>query len=138
LVFGGEQERGLRAGTENIAGIVSAGYAIEESVRVMADEAKRLSTMVKDTVEGIKEKIPSARVNGDSNCRLPGMVNLGFDGVSGESMMHLLDLKGICVSTSSACTSGKDEPSHVLLALGQTEQQAKSAIRISYGKDVSA
>jgi cysteine desulfurase len=78
LVFGGEQERGLRAGTENIAGIVSAGYAIEESVRVMADEAKRLSTMVKDTVEGIKEKIPSARVNGDSNCRLPGMVNLGL------------------------------------------------------------
>lgn len=135
LVFGGEQERGLRAGTENVAGIVSAGYSIEESVRVMADEAKRLSAMVKDTVEGIKEKIPSARVNADSNCRLPGMVNLGFDGVSGESLMHLLDLRGICVSTSSACTSGKDEPSHVLLAMGQTEQQAKSAIRISYGKD---
>lgn len=134
LVFGGEQERGLRAGTENVAGIVSAGYAIKESVGVMADEAKRLSTMIKDTVKGIKGKIPSVRVNGDSNYRLPGTVNLGFDGVSGESLMHLLDLKGICVSTSSACTSGKDEPSHVLLALGQTEQQAKSAIRISYGR----
>lgn len=135
LVFGGEQERGLRAGTENVAGIVSAGYAIEESVSVMSEESKRLSAMVKATVDGIKERIPSVRVNGDSDYRLPGTINLGFDGVSGEALMNLLDLKGICVSTSSACTSGKDEPSHVLLALGQTEQQAKSAIRISYGKD---
>ena len=134
LVFGGEQEHGLRAGTENVAGIVAAGYAIEESVNEMADTAKRLKAMVEDTVNGIKEKIPSVRVNGDSECRLPGTVNLCFDGVSGESLMHLLDLKGVCLSTSSACTSGKDEPSHVLLALGLTEQQAKSAIRISYGK----
>lgn len=134
LVFGGEQERGLRGGTENVAGIVAAGYAIEESVGEMADTAKRLKAMVEDTVNGIKEIIPSVRVNGDSECRLPGMVNLCFDGVSGESLMHLLDLKGVCLSTSSACTSGKDEPSHVLLALGLTEQQAKSAIRISYGK----
>lgn len=134
LIFGGEQENGLRAGTENVAGIVSAGYAIEESINVMAMEAERLSAMVKETVKRIKSKIPSVRVNGDNACRLPGTVNLGFDGVSGESLMHLLDLKGICVSTSSACTSGKDEPSHVLLALGQTEQQAKSAIRISYGR----
>jgi cysteine desulfurase len=134
LVFGGEQERGLRAGTENVAGIVAAGYAIEESVGEIADTSKRLKAMVEDTVNGIKETIPSVRVNGDSECRLPGMVNLCFDGVSGESLMHLLDLKGICVSTSSACTSGKDDPSHVLLAFGLTEQQAKSAIRISYGK----
>ncbi|MGV8058737.1 MAG: cysteine desulfurase family protein [Smithellaceae bacterium] len=134
LVLGGGQEHGLRAGTENVAGIVAAGYAIEESVNEMADTAKRLKAMVKDTVNSIKEKIPSVRVNGDSECRLPGTVNLCFDGVSGESLMHLLDLKGICLSTSSACTSGKDEPSHVLLALGLTEQQAKSAIRISYGK----
>lgn len=134
LVFGGEQEHGLRAGTENVAGIVAAGYAIEESVGEIVDTAKRLKAMVEDTVNGIKEIIPSVRVNGDSECRLPGTVNLCFDGVSGESLMHLLDLKGVCVSTSSACTSGKDEPSHVLLALGLTEQQAKSAIRISYGK----
>ena len=134
LVFGGEQERGLRAGTENVAGIVAAGYAIEESVVEIADTSKRLKAMVEDTVDGIKETIPSVKVNGDSECRLPGTVNLCFDGVSGESLMHLLDLKGVCVSTSSACTSGKDEPSHVLLALGLTQQQAKSAIRISYGK----
>ena len=131
---GGSQEFGVRAGTENVAGIVSAGYAIEESISLMADEAKRLRKMVEDTVDGIKEKIPSVRVNGDSIYRLPGTVNLGFDGVSGEALMNLLDLKGICVSTSSACTSGKDEPSHVLLALGLSEQQAKSAIRISYGR----
>ncbi len=134
LVFGGKQEHGLRAGTENVAGIVAAGYAIEESVSEMADTAKRLKAMVEDTVIGIKERIPFVRVNGDSECRLPGTVNLCFDGVSGESLMHLLDMKGVCLSTSSACTSGKDEPSHVLLALGLTEQQAKSAIRISYGK----
>jgi len=134
LVFGGEQERGLRAGTENVAGIVAAGYAIEESVGEIADTSKRLRAMVEDTVNRIKETKPFVRVNGDSECRLPGTVNLCFDCVSGESLMHLLDLKGVCVSTSSACTSGKDEPSHVLLALGLTEQQAKSAIRISYGK----
>lgn len=134
VIFGGEQEHGLRAGTENVAGIVSAGYAIEESINMMSSEAERLSAMVMETVNGIKEKIPSVRVNGDNIDRLPGTVNLGFDGVAGDSLLHLLDLKGICVSTSSACTSGKDNASHVLLALGLTEQQAKSAIRISYGR----
>lgn len=134
LVFGGEQEHGLRAGTENVVGIASAGCAIEESINVLAEEAKRLSAMVKDTVGSIIERIPSVRINGDSDYHLPGTLNLGFDGVSGESLMHLLDLKGVCVSTSSACASGKNEPSHVLLALGLTEQQAKSAIRISYGR----
>lgn len=134
LVFGGEQERGLRAGTENVAGIVSAGYAIEESVAEMPATSKRLKEMVKATVKGIKEAIPSVRVNGDTENHLPGMINLGFDGVSGESLMHLLDLRGIFVSTSSACTSGMGKPSHVLLALGLSEQQAKSAIRISYGR----
>lgn len=137
LVFGGGQERELRAGTENVAGIVSAGYAIEESVSEMATLSKRLKAMVEATVKGIQEKISSVRVNGSTANRLPGTVNLGFDGVSGESLMHLLDLKGIYVSTSSACTSGKTEPSHVLLALGLSEQQAKSAIRISYGRNNS-
>ncbi len=134
LVFGGEQERGLRAGTENVPGIVAAGYAIEERVCELSDTTKRLKAMVEDTVNGIKETIPSLKINGDSEYRLPGTVNLCFEGVSGESLMHLLDLKGICISTSSACSSGKDRPSHVLLALGLTEKQAKSAIRISYGK----
>lgn len=134
LVFGGEQERGFRAGTENVAGIVALGYAIEECVAEMQSTASRLKTMVDSTVKGIQMRIPSVRVNGDTEKRLPGTVNLRFDGVSGESLMNLLDLKGICVSTSSACNSGKGIPSHVLLALGLSEEQAKSAIRISYGR----
>ena len=134
LVFGGEQERGFRGGTENIAGIVAMGYALEESVAEMQSMASRLKTLVDSTVKGIQKTIPSVRVNGDTEKRLPGTVNLRFDGVSGESLMNLLDLKGVCVSTSSACNSGKGNPSHVLLALGLSEEQAKSAIRISYGR----
>jgi cysteine desulfurase len=133
-IFGGEQEHGLRAGTENVAGIVSMGFALEESVNEMADESKKLRSMVAETIDEIRKQIPAVRSNRNEKHCLPGIVNLGFDGVSGESLMHLLDLKGICVSTSSACNSGKNKPSHVLLALGQSERQAKSAIRISYGK----
>jgi cysteine desulfurase len=134
LIFGGEQERGVRAGTENIAGIVAAGYAITESVTDMIPMAEKLSAFVQTTICGIRAKIPNIIINGDENNRLPGMVNIVFDGVKGESLLHLLDLNGICVSTSSACSSEKDEPSHVLTALGLTEQQAESAIRISYGR----
>lgn len=135
MIYGGEQESGLRAGTENVAGIVAAGYAIEESVNQMSQTAERLRSMVQVTLSGIKSYISNAWLNGDSISRLPGILNLGFSGVSGESLMNLLDMKGVCVSTSSACNSGKSESSHVLLALGQTDEQAKSTIRISYGKD---
>lgn len=134
LVFGGGQEHGIRGGTENVAGIVALGYALEESVATMDDMAARLKSMVAETVSRIKERIPDLRINGDADAKLPGTINIGFNGVSGEAMMHLLDLKGICVSTSSACMSGQDIPSHVLLALEETEEQAKSAIRISYGR----
>lgn len=134
FVFGGEQEHGNRAGTENVAGIVAAGFALEESVAAMPEITKRMQKMVKLTVEGLRAKIPGVRINGDTKNRLPGIINLGIDGVSGEALMHLLDLKGICVSTGSACRTGIDQPSHVLKALGLSEKQAKSAIRISYGK----
>jgi cysteine desulfurase len=134
LIFGGEQEHGARAGTENVAGIVAAGYAIGESVNYMTAMADKLLTFVQATICGIRAKISSITINGDENNRLPGIVNIVFDGVTGESIMHLLDMKGICVSTSSACSSGNDIPSHVLMALGLTEQQAKAAIRISYGR----
>ncbi|CAA7603110.1 cysteine desulfurase [Acididesulfobacillus acetoxydans] len=134
IVFGGEQEYGLRSGTENVAGIVAAGYALEENISDMRGTANRLVTFVQATIDGIRAKVPNICVNGDPENRLPGIVNIAFENSSGESLMHLLDLKGICVSTSSACTSGKDEPSHVLMALGLSEKQAKSAIRISYGK----
>lgn len=134
LIFGGEQEHGARAGTENVAGIVATGYAISESVNDMIAMADKLSALAQATVKGIQNQIPGIIINGDDNNRLPGLVNIVFDGVTGESLMHLLDIKGICVSTSSACASGKDRHSHVLMALGLTEQQAKSAIRISYGR----
>lgn len=134
LVFGGKQEHGYRAGTENVAGIVGAGFALEESIKNMSETTDRLQTMIRETVTKVQERIPAARINGNGGLRLPGIVNFSFDGVSGEALMNFLDLKGICVSTSSACNSGKSEPSHVLIALGLNEQQAKSAIRISYGR----
>jgi cysteine desulfurase len=135
LVFGGEQEHGHRAGTENTAGIVGAGYALEESIKQMRGSETRLWAMASNTLERIREQIPDVQVNGDSEKRLPGIINLSFNGISGEALMNILDLKGICVSTGSACNSGKSKPSHVLLALGLNGQQANSAIRISYGRN---
>jgi cysteine desulfurase len=134
LIFGGEQEYGKRAGTENVAGIAALGYALEESITIMNDEQERLTALTRATVEGLKVAIPGIRINAEGGERLPGTLNVTFPDTSGEAMMHLLDLKGICVSTSSACNSSKDEPSHVLLALGLSEQEAKSSIRISYGR----
>lgn len=115
-VFGGEQEQGKRAGTENIAGIVALGYALEESVSNIVSENEKQSSLVKMTIDGLRRTIPDIQVNAEDVCRLPGTLNITFPLASGESLMHLLDLKGICVSTSSACNSGKDEPSHVLVA----------------------
>lgn len=134
LVFGGEQEKGLRAGTENVAGIVASGHAIEEHIANISATSGHLKTLVSTTIADIRSKIPNIRINGETNYCLPGVLNLGVDDITGEALMNLLALKGICVSTSSACTSGNGKPSHVLMALGLTEQQAKSAIRISYGR----
>jgi cysteine desulfurase len=134
MIFGGDQEYCLRSGTENVAGVVAAGYALEESISDMMATDEKLATFVKTTIDGIRAKVPNIYVNGDAGNSLPGIINITFENISGESLMHLLDLKGICVSTSSACTSGKDEPSHVLMALGLSAKQAKSAIRISYGR----
>jgi len=133
-IFGGDQEHGRRAGTENVAGIVALGAALNESVAYMTREQERLAFLVQATIESVKAKIPHIHFNAENAERLPGLLNLTFPGVSGESMMHLLDLKGICVSTSSACNAGKDEASHVLLALGRSEKDAKSSIRVSYGR----
>jgi len=134
IVFGGDQEYGKRAGTENVAGIVALGHALEESIANMESEYKKKKWLVQETISLLKNVIPDIQFNGENTERLPGFLSMVFPHVSGEAMMHLLDLKGICVSTGSACNSGKDDPSHVLLALGLTEQQAKSTIRISYGR----
>jgi len=134
IIFGGKQEHGRRAGTENVAGIVALGNALEENVAMITDERRRKNTLVQETIAGLRASIPDIKFNGENAERLPGILNITFPDVSGEAMMYLLDLKSICVSTGSACYSGKDEPSHVLLAIGLTEQQAKSSIRISYGR----
>jgi cysteine desulfurase len=110
------------------------GYALEESVVNITDERERLTTLVRATADGLKAAISGIRFNAKNAERLPSILNVTFPDASGEAMMHLLDLKGICISTSSACSSGKDEPSHVLLALGLSEQEAKSSIGISYGR----
>jgi len=134
MIFGGKQERGIRAGTENVAGIVAMSAALEESITIMTSEARKKNLLVQETIMGLRAGIPDIKFNAENVERLPGLLNITFPDISGESIMHLLDLKGICVSTGSACYSGKDEPSHVLLAIGLTEQQAKSSIRISYGR----
>ena len=134
MIFGGEQEHSKRGGTENVAGIVALGSALKESITNLIDERKRLNGLVQLTIENLKAEISNIRVNAENAERLPGILNVTLPGVSGESIMHLLNLKGICVSTSSACNAGKDEPSHVLLSLGLTEEEAKSSMRISYGR----
>lgn len=134
LVFGGEQEQGIRAGTENVAGIVALGCAIEESVSNITKMSEMLSDLVQATIKRLKEEIPGICINGEGTKQLPGIVSVTFPNASGEAIMQLLDMKGICVSTSAACNSGNLKTSHVLLALGLNEQQAKSTIRISYGR----
>ena len=137
LVVGGGQERGLRAGTENTAGIVALGEALTESCECMADEAVRLHGLVSYTVQEIRENLPEIRVHGEGGGHLPGLVNIGVPGVRSESLVHLLDLKGICVSAASACSAGTDVPSHVLLAMGYSEKEAMEALRISYGRETT-
>jgi len=134
IIFGGNQEQGKRSGTENVAGLVALGYAIEENVAGIEQSSSFIRKLNEITLEEIIKQIPDVYTNGDTFEKLPGIINLGFNGISGEALMNLLDLKGICVSTSSACTSGENIPSHVLMALGLSETQAKSAIRISYSK----
>ena len=137
LIAGGGQEHGLRAGTENTAGIVALGEALTESCECMADEAVRLHGLVSCTVQEIRENLPEIRVHGEGGGHLPGLVNIGVPGVRSESLVHLLDLKGICVSAASACSAGADVPSHVLLAMGYSEKEAMEALRISYGRETT-
>lgn len=134
LVFGGGQEHGQRAGTENVAGIVALGAALEESITGMDEARAKLTSLAEATAHGLRAVIPGVEMQCEAVSRLPGMLAVTFPHVSGEAMLHLLDMWGICVSTGSACNSGKDEPSHVLLALGLAEERAKSSIRISYGR----
>jgi cysteine desulfurase len=131
--LGGFQERERRAGTENVAGIVALGKACELA-RLEMDSAAARICRLRDTLQsGILERIPGIAINGPIERRLPGLLNVRFDGVEGESMVLGLDVEGIAVSSGAACSSGSMDPSHVLLAMGQSHETAQSAVRFSLG-----
>lgn len=132
-IDGGEQERGHRAGTENVAGIVGAAAAFAEAMSERDEKAERLCAM-RDEIQSGLMKIPGAQVNGGAAPRLPGTLNMSFDGIDGQSLIFELDLKGLAASSGSACASGSVDPSHVLLALGLPYKLAHGSLRLSLGK----
>ena len=133
-ISGGHQERNKRAGTENVAGIVGLGKAIELAYENLEEHNKKIKELRDYYIEQIKEKIPYIKINGDMEKRLPGNSNISFRFIEGEGLLLNLDLKGICASSGSACTSGSLDPSHVLLAIGLPHEIAHGSLRISIGK----
>ena len=129
---GGAQERGRRGGTENVAAIVGLAKAMEMACATMEERSQRLTAMRDKLIDGLL-KIDRCRLNGDRTRRLPGNVSLCFQGVEGESLLLMLDLKGISASSGSACTSGSLDPSHVLLAIGLPHEVAHGSLRLSFG-----
>ena len=130
LIEGGAQERGKRAGTENIPAIMGMAAALEDACAHLDENAKRVSALRDRLIDGLS-KIPHSALNGDPVNRLPGNVSFCFEGVEGESLLLLLDAKGICASSGSACTSGSLDPSHVLLAIGRPHDVAHGSLRLS-------
>ncbi len=137
FVHGGGQERHKRAGTENVPGIVGFGAAVERAIRSMDERAARERMLRDYLIRRIEEEIPDCRLNGHRTKRVPGNVNFSFRRVEGESALILLDGKGICASSGSACTTGSPDPSHVLLALGLTKEEARGALRFSLSEENS-
>ena len=136
VINGGGQERGKRAGTENIPGIVGMATALEDACAQMDTYQSRLTALRDRLIAGL-EKIPYSELNGDRVHRLPGNVNFCFEGIEGESLLLLLDDKGICASSGSACTSGSLDPSHVLLAIGRPHEVAHGSLRLTLGEDTT-
>ena len=130
LIEGGAQERGKRAGTENLPAIMGMAAALEDACAHMDENAKTVSALRDRLIRGLSQ-IPHSALNGDPVNRLPGNVSFCFEGVEGESLLLLLDAKGICASSGSACTSGSLDPSHVLLAIGRTRELARGSLRLS-------
>ena len=133
LVHGGSQERELRAGTENTAGIVGLGKAAEIAREELTTEWERLSEL-RDWFMAEIKTIPGSWINGDEEYRLPGNVNFGIEGIAQDTLLIRLDMAGFAVSAGSACSAGSLEPSHVLKAMGQTPEQAASALRVTLGR----
>ncbi|MBR3125171.1 MAG: cysteine desulfurase, partial [Mogibacterium sp.] len=136
LIEGGAQESGKRAGTENVPGIAAMAEALKEESSQMMQNAAHLTAMRDRLIAGLSE-IPHSALNGDAVKRLPGNVNFCFEGIEGESLLLLLDDKGICASSGSACTSGSLDPSHVLLAIGRVHDVAHGSLRLSIGEDIT-
>ncbi len=135
FLHGGAQERGRRAGTENVPGIVGFGAAAARAMRIMKDKTVREIELRDYLIRRIEEEIPYCRLNGHRTDRLPGNVNISFSFVEGESVLIALDMKGICASSGSACTSGALDPSHVLLAIGLEQSEAQGAIRFTLSEE---
>jgi cysteine desulfurase len=130
LIEGGAQERGKRAGTENLAGITGMAAALKEAVDHLEENSARVTALRDKLIRGVLE-IPNTRLNGDWEHRLPGNTNFCFAGIEGESLLLRLDLAGICASSGSACTSGSLDPSHVLLAIGLPKEVAHGSLRLT-------
>jgi cysteine desulfurase len=136
LIEGGAQERGKRAGTENVPAIVAMAAALKESAGSMSRDGERMRILRDRLICGLGE-IPHSALNGDAEKRLSGNVNFCFEGIEGESLLLLLDDRGICCSSGSACTSGALDPSHVLLAIGRPHEVAHGSLRLSIGEDTT-
>ena len=136
LIEGGAQERGRRAGTENTAGIAGMAAALDEAVRNMERDSAKMTALRDRLIAGLS-RIPHSALNGDAERRLPGNVSFCFEGIEGESLLLLLDDKGICASSGSACTSGSLDPSHVLLAIGRPHEVAHGSLRLTLSEDTS-
>ena len=134
IIEGGAQERGKRAGTENIPGIVGMVAALKEANANIDANAEKVSALRDRLIEGL-EKIQHSALNGDRTKRLPGNVSFCFEGIEGESLLLLLDAKGICASSGSACTSGSLDPSHVLLAIGRPHEVAHGSLRLTLSEE---
>tara|TARA_B100000029_G_scaffold190453_1_gene188319 strand:+ start:4905 stop:6101 length:1197 start_codon:yes stop_codon:yes gene_type:complete len=135
LMIGGGQERERRSGTENVAGIVGMAKALELCIDDMEEVVSKIATLQKSLIEELEQKIPGMKLNGHPTRRICNNVNVSFEGVEGEPILLGLDFSGICASSGSACSAASHEPSHVLLAIGRTAEEAQGTIRISLGRD---
>ncbi|MBR5916781.1 MAG: aminotransferase class V-fold PLP-dependent enzyme, partial [Lachnospiraceae bacterium] len=136
LIEGGAQERGKRAGTENVPGIAAMATALNEAIDHLDEYKESISAKRDRLIAGLKE-IPHSAINGDETKRLPGNVNFCFEGIEGESLLLLLDDKGIQASSGSACTSGSLDPSHVLLAIGRVHDVAHGSLRLTINEETT-
>lgn len=135
MIFGGAQERNKRAGTENVPQIIGTATALDEACSGLEKNAAYVTALRDRLIDSILSSVPRSRLNGDRENRLPGNISFCFEGIEGESLLLMLDLKGICASSGSACTSGSLDPSHVLLALGLPHEIAHGSLRISLSEN---